>query len=51
MATALIVVVVHAVVVVNAVVVDDDDGNGDQVEHEDVQRCLAERGDCGWVQE
>ena len=45
MATALIVVVVHAVVV------DDDDGNGDQVEHEDVQRCLAERGDCGWVQE
>ena len=46
MATALIVVVVHAVVVV-----DDDDGNGDQVEHEDVQRCLAERGDCGWVQE
>ena len=45
MATALI------VVVENAVVVDDDDGNGDQVEHEDVQRCLAERGDCGWVQE
>ena len=45
MATALI------VVAVNAVVVDDDDGNGDQVEHEDVQRCLAERGDCGWVQE
>ena len=45
MATALI------VVDVNAVVVDDDDGNGDQVEHEDVQRCLAERGDCGWVQE
>ena len=45
MATALI------VVVVNAVVVDDIDGNGDQVEHEDVQRCLAERGDCGWVQE
>ena len=45
MATALI------VVDVNAVVVSDDDGNGDQVEHEDVQRCLAERGDCGWVQE
>ena len=45
MATALIVVVVYAVVV------DDDDGNGSQVEHEDVQRCLAERGDCGWVQE
>ena len=45
MATALI------VDVVNAIVVDDDDGNGDQVEHEDVQRCLAERGDCGWVQE
>ena len=46
MATALIVVAVNA-----AVVDDDDDGNGDQVEHEDVQRCLAERGDCGWVQE
>ena len=45
MATALV------VVAVNAVVVDDDDGNGVQVEHEDVQRCLAERGDCGWVQE
>ena len=46
MATALVVVAVNAVVVD-----DDDDGNGSQVEHEDVQRCLAERGDCGWVQE